>query len=82
MLIIKNYASHNMSNIDLKKKGNKRTKMNQPNAHHYLQPEPSPNVWNLTLSTLSTVQDDGRLMILRLVESWIRCGPPNTTQVR
>ncbi|XP_023328884.1 importin-11 [Eurytemora carolleeae] len=25
--------------------------------------------------------DDGRLMILRLVESWIRCGPPNTTQV-
>ena len=27
-------------------------------------------------------QDEGRLMILRLVETWIRAGPPNTPQVR
>ena len=40
-----------------------------------------PSVVAELSSQYSDLQDEGVLMILRLVETWLRAGPPNTPQI-
>lgn len=40
-----------------------------------------PNVVAICAGLYPDIADEGRLMILRLVETWIRAGPPSTPQV-
>eukprot|EP00088_Acartia_fossae_P019523 TRINITY_DN2140_c0_g1_i15.p1 TRINITY_DN2140_c0_g1~~TRINITY_DN2140_c0_g1_i15.p1 ORF type:complete len:975 (-),score=198.52 TRINITY_DN2140_c0_g1_i15:611-3535(-) len=40
-----------------------------------------PAVVSVAASMYSDLVDDGRLMVLRLTETWIKAGPPNTPQV-